>query len=403
MRRVARLLLASSVLAAASPVTASAAVDPAGAVQWALDAIRLDHTPAGTGAQGVTVAILDTGVALDHPALAGRVTPGPDFVDGGLVGGDPHGHGTHIAGLVAGIASGARIYAVRILDADNRGTSTDLARGIDAAVAAGVDVINISLNWPEPAGSGGAGPLVDAALRRATEARIAVVAAAGNNSLDSCEEPAQPDYTLCVGALDERLRLAPFSSHGRGLGVVAPGVRIVSTAPGGGSRRLSGTSQAAAVGSGVAALLAGQGLRGKEILDRLRASARDLGVRGEDATYGAGLVDAERALDGASEGRLLPPLRLTHIRRIRADTVRSRGLRVTCDAARAGTCTIKIRAEGITIATGRAWTDGAAPIPVIARVTRSGKRLLRDRPRLKATVSGGLPGAPGARSAVTLR
>ncbi len=388
--------------------------DPLRAAQWALDAIHLDGlargssraAPAGAGA---LVAIIDSGVEATHPDLAGRVVRGPDLVDGPGGPDDPHGHGTHMAGIVAatagngrggaGIAPASRILAIRVLDEHNVGSAAHVAAGIDAARAAGADVINLSLNWTSP--SEALAP-VTAAMQRAADAGIAVVVAAGNDAQARCEEPILPRRALCVGAVSSNLRLAPFSSHGTGLGIVAPGSNLLSTWRDGEYARASGTSQAAAVASGVAALLVGLGLRGQDVVDRLVRTARDIGPRGRDGTSGYGLLDATRAVTGAARGKLPPVLRVSAPRRARSGTVRRRGLRVRCDAARAGTCRARVRIGRTTVARGSRRTDGTAAVTIRLRATAAGRRLLR-RPRTrKATVVAAFRGAPGARRRVTL-
>ena len=289
MQRIIVIGAALAVLVLAGPTAApaDAAIDPLRSVQWALDAIHLgDLTrpaqPAAPAGDGVVVAVVDSGVEAAHPDLQGRVTRGPDFIDGDGAPDDANGHGTHIAGIIAaaadngiggaGVAPRAQILAIRVLDQNNSGGPAAVAAGIDAATTAGADVINLSLNWH--ARTAALAP-VTAAVRRAADAGIAVIVASGNAAQQRCEEPFLPDLTLCVGAVDGDLQIAPFSSHGDGLGIVAPGSELLSTWRGGEYVSVSGTSQAAAVASGVAALLVGIGLHGQDVIDRLaRSSAR---------------------------------------------------------------------------------------------------------------------------------
>ncbi|MDQ3675337.1 MAG: S8 family serine peptidase, partial [Actinomycetota bacterium] len=337
------------------PLTASAgaAEDPLRAVQWALDAIHLGDLlgpktqPAPAGA-GVVVAVVDSGVDGGHPDLAGRVIAGPDFIDGGAPD-DARGHGTHMSGIIAaasgngtggaGIAPAASLLAVRVLNGDNAGSAYTVSRGIDVATDRGADIINLSLNWTEPNEDLSR---VVAAMERAANAGIVVIVAAGNGARDHCEEPVLAPRALCVGALDEELRLAPFSSHGRGLGLVAPGSDVLSTWLHGDYARASGTSQAAAQASGVAALLVGLGLRGDQVIQRLTQTARDIGIAGYDGSTGFGMLDAARAVDGAPERRIPPLLRVSAARSAAQRSVRRRGVRVRCDAARPGVCRVRI-------------------------------------------------------------
>jgi subtilisin family serine protease len=416
---VRRVLIAGVVLLAAfggaGASTANAAIDPLRSVQWALDAIHLrdlvvrapQAVPAGEGA---LVAVVDSGVDSVHPDLAGRVVRGPDFVDGDGGPDDPNGHGTHIAGIVAaaagngiggaGVAPAARILAIRVLDANNGGSPANVAAGINAAIAARADVINLSLNWSAP--SAALTPVTEA-IRRAADAGIAVIVASGNDAQPQCEEPFVPQRTLCVGAVDGDLRLASFSSHGGGLGIVAPGEDLVSTWHDDDYISISGTSQAAAVTSGVAALLVGLGLHGQAVIDRLIQTARDIGTPGPDLATGHGLLDADRAVEGAAEGTLPPLMRITAARRATAGVVRARGLKVSCDAARPGTCRVRLRVGSVVVAKGSTRADGTGSVGVLARATAAGRRLLGERRSRNAVVEAALAGAPGARRTIKLR
>ncbi|HUR87188.1 MAG TPA: S8 family serine peptidase [Solirubrobacteraceae bacterium] len=385
-----------------------AAGDPMRGAQWALDAIHADSAPSGAAGAGALVAIIDSGVESAHPDLAGRVVPGPDFIDGGAPD-DPTGHGTHIAGIVAaaagngvgiaGIAPQARIFAVRVLGPDDNGSAANVAAGINAAVDAGADVINLSLNWAQ--GSQELAP-VTAAMQRAADAGRLLVVAAGNGGQGRCEEPVLPHRALCVGALSNNLKLAPFSSFGQNLSLVAPGDDITSTYRDGTYQSLSGTSQAAAVTSGVAAMLVGLGIRGEELMKRLISTARDIGAPGPDARSGAGMLDAERALDGATQNRMPAVLSVDSASRAAADTMSRRGLRVSCDAARAGVCKVKIRAGGSIIARGSATVDGTGAFDVLARPTAVGRRLLTSKRAMSGVVDASLSGVARVRRALAV-
>jgi len=396
-------------LAGPGAADALAAGDPLRESQWALDAIHLHATNASATGAGALVAVVDSGVSLAHPDLAGRVVAGPDLVDGDGVPDDVSGHGTHIAGIIAaaagngvggaGVAPAARILAVRALDGDNSGTPANVAAGIDAAVDAGAHVINLSLNWSQ---AGDALAAVTASMQRAAAAGVLLVVAAGNSAQGRCEEPVLPRQALCVGAVGGNLSLAPFSSYGHGLGLVAPGDDLVSTWHDGTYRALSGTSQAAAVASGVAALLVGLGLRGEHVMQRLQQSARDIGAPGPDARSGSGLLDAERALDGALEGRL-PPV-------VRPETPSSaplaqfrRGLRVGCNSASPGICRVTVLVGRSVVARGAAVVSGARIFAIVTRPTAAGWRLPARNRTVRAVVVVSLAGVAEVRRTVVLR
>lgn len=255
------------------------------AAQWAGNAIRLPAAQAVTRGAGVTVAVLDTGVDRAHPALAGRLLRGYDFVDMdddasevGVRGVDrAYGHGTHVAGLVALAAPDAKILPVRVLDKRGMGTIWGVAQGLlyaidpdgNPATHDGADVINLSLSTAQRS------RLLKDVLGAVTCAKgvattaddlpclvpgglgAVIVAAAGNSAATTPEYPAGEGVggTLAVGASTRTDALAPFSNRGSWVAVEAPGDRILSTVPGGGYGTWSGTSMAAPLTAGEAALV----------------------------------------------------------------------------------------------------------------------------------------------------
>jgi subtilisin family serine protease len=268
------------------------------AAQWAAQAIRLDEAHRMSTGVGVRVAVLDTGVDRQHPALAGKLLPGFDFVDFDAdpseVGGAANrsfGHGTHVAGLIALVAPDARIMPLRILDADGVGNAWVLAEAMLHAVDPdgnpftddGAHVINLSLSTLDKTdlfktvaklvsckkhSLGGkdaddndddddAVTLSDK-LRCSAFGGAVVVAAAGNRGSDKIHEyPAAEASSalLSVAASDLSGGLAVFSNYGAWIKLAAPGEAITSTVPGGGYATWSGTSMAAPLAAGAAALL----------------------------------------------------------------------------------------------------------------------------------------------------
>jgi membrane-anchored mycosin MYCP len=279
---------------------------------WALRRVLLPQLWHYATGRGVTVAVIDTGVDDTNPQLRGAVTAGPDFLTG--AGGtsltDPDGHGTMVAGIVAarpstatgfvGLAPDARILALRQNDAQGEGTADTLASAVDAAVAAGASVINISQDVssngtpsPVPPGS----PLA-LATARAIGRNIVVVAAAGNEGLPAPTYPASLPGVLGVGASDrDNERDADFSETGGSVLVAAPGVDMVSTVPGGGQCVDSGTSFAAPYVSAVAALLrqVHPDWTVAEIDARIEQTSQRT-VPGRDDSLGWGVVDPVAAL-----------------------------------------------------------------------------------------------------------
>ncbi|MDP9362460.1 MAG: S8 family serine peptidase, partial [Acidobacteriota bacterium] len=242
-------------------------------------AIFRPSTAAAAGA-GVVVAIIDTGIDYNHPALGGGIGPGRkviggyDFANNDADPMDDNGHGTHVAGilaadspLVTGIAPGVSILAYKILDGTGHGKQSDVIAAIEAALdpngdgnlADHADVANLSLGSP---GGSPDDPVAEAA-ENAVAAGMIVCAAAGNIGLfHFVSSPAVAPSAIAVGASDAADNLAEFSSRGPATrsgaikpDVLAPGVGILSLAIGGGTRVLSGTSMSTPYVSGLAAIL----------------------------------------------------------------------------------------------------------------------------------------------------
>ena len=245
-------------------------------------AILRSSAAAAAGA-GVVVAIIDTGIDYNHPALGGGIGPGRkviggyDFVNDDADPMDDNGHGTHVAGILAadgpvvnGVAPGVSILAYKILDAGGRGKQSDVIAGIEAALdpngdgslADHADVANLSLGSP---GGSPDDPVAEAA-ENAVAAGMIVCAAVGNGgTFHQVSSPAVAPSVIGVGASDAGGNLASFSSRGPATrtgaikpDIVAPGVNILSTAIGGGTRVLSGTSMSTPYVSGLAAILVAQ-------------------------------------------------------------------------------------------------------------------------------------------------
>ena len=282
-----------------------------------------------TGA-GILVAIVDTGIDLDHPEFAGRIAAGGACFGGsaacpGLAaqGDDNHGHGTHVAGIVAsaangvgntGVAPGASLLAVKVLDASGSGSYSAVGSGISYAASKGARVINMSLG-----GSSASSTLI-APLQQAAPTAV-IVAAAGNSG--NALAPGYPaayatqagivGSMIIVGSVGSNNVISSFSqTPGNGgcvasggkttcfkdVFLVAPGQSIYSTYVGGGYATMSGTSMATPYVSGVAARVLGAApyLTPTQVTSILFESATDLGATGTDAIYGRGLVNLTKAL-----------------------------------------------------------------------------------------------------------
>jgi type VII secretion-associated serine protease mycosin len=290
------------------PVHALGTNDPLRAQQWPLDQTSYEATWPTTRGGGVVVAVIDTGVRADHEDLAGAVLPGLDLVAPGDGRIDPHGHGTHVAGIiaaaanngrgVAGAAPDARILPIRVLDATGAGNASKVATGIVWAVQHGARVVNLSLGGTVP--SDGLLEAVD----YATANGVLVVAAGGNGGAGGAAVyPAAFAPALAVSAVDAFRARASFSTAGAYIDVAAPGVGIVSTygsAPDA-YASANGTSMATPYASAAAALVfaANPALTADQARTLVEQAAIDLGGPGRDPEFGFGLVDPRLAANRA--------------------------------------------------------------------------------------------------------
>ena len=321
MRRLLVLVLVASSLLVAS---AGAADDPGRPQQWALDRIG---AASGRGA-GVVVAVLDTGVDLAHVDLRDRVLPGVDLVDGDDVAQDENGHGTHVAGIVAatggngagivGVAPAASLLPVRVLDGDGTGTLDTVVAGVRWAVAHGADVINLSLSEDAQAVLG---PSLADALREAWEAGVVPVIAAGNQYVLGSGFADEPAMVVAATTRDDGKPSYSSSVGSARWGIAAPGGEqptlgqdqaVLSTYWVAGMTDQyaydAGTSMAAPHVAGAVAVLLGMGMSPQQAVDRLLATADDVGSPGRDDTFGAGRLDlaAAAASDGVDPGNDTP-------------------------------------------------------------------------------------------------
>ncbi len=259
------------------------------------------------GSTSLDIAILDTGIDLDHPDLDARIMAPRDIVNNDSVPQDENGHGTMVAGIaaaetnngigVSGAAWNARIMPVKVLDASG-GLDSDIASGIIWAVDHGAEVINMSLGGP------GESTLLEDAVAYATAHNVIVVAASGNEATTVPSYPAAIPDVVAVGATDLNGDLTDFSNYGPWIDVVAPGTDIVSTvltAGTGGDYAIGdGTSFSSPIVAGVALLIKAVNptWTPAQIAGRLTSSAADRGPDGIDDSYGFGLLDAYAAVGG---------------------------------------------------------------------------------------------------------
>jgi len=323
--------------------------DPLYPFQWHLDnpqygGIGYEEVRELSTGSGVVVAVIDTGIAYEDysdgvttyyraPDLAHTsFTSGYDFVSNDTHANDENGHGTHVAGTIAqstnnelgvsGIAPGATIMPVRVLDKNGSGTYADVAEGIRFAADNGAKVINLSLG-----GSVGASYLEEA-LAYAYGKGVTIVAASGNGNVGKVSYPAAYDaYVIAVGATRYNETRAPYSNYGTSLDIVAPGgdTSVDQNGDGYGDGVLqqtisgalnnfsyqyfNGTSMATPHVAGVAALVIAKGTATTpaDVRTALLSSADDLGTLGRDNTFGFGIVDAYGAVTWGTQAPIPTP------------------------------------------------------------------------------------------------
>jgi len=278
--------------------------DPYWNLQWGPQKIEADYAWNTTiGDPSVLVAVIDTGIDWDHPDLAANyVALGYDWVNNDTDPMDDHGHGTHVAGIIAavldnsiGIAGLAQvsIMAEKSIDQYGWGYEDDLANAIIHAVDQGADILSNS--W----GEYGESSLIYEAVKYAYNAGVLVVAAAGNEAWDVKLYPAAYDEVVAVTATDEFDNPAGFTNFGDWVELAAPGVNIFSTVWDNSYISKSGTSMSTPHVSGVAALIWSQFPNVSRDWVRLwlRYTADDLGDPGFDSYHGYGRINARKAVE----------------------------------------------------------------------------------------------------------
>ena len=269
--------------------------DPA---QYELARLHLPQAHTLAKGDNVLVAVIDSGIDIDHPELAGSIA---GVFDTAREPAAAHKHGTAIAGLVAahgklmGAAPGAKILAVHAFDPNSagaEGTTFNILKGIDWAAAHGARVINMSFAGPPD-------PAIHRSLEAAHKKGIVLVAAAGNAGAKSPPlYPAADPNVIAVSATDADDKLFEQSNRGAYIALAAPGAQILVAAPDNSYEVSSGTSYSAAEVSGIVALMLQRkpDLTPDKVRNILQATAKDLGPKGPDVMFGAGLADAYGAV-----------------------------------------------------------------------------------------------------------
>ncbi|OIO06449.1 MAG: hypothetical protein AUJ52_12235 [Elusimicrobia bacterium CG1_02_63_36] len=265
-------------------------------IPWGVDRIGASKIWDRATGKGVKVAVIDTGIDMEHPDLAANVKGGFNAVKPGESPQDDQGHGTHVAGTIAavpngmgviGVAPEASLYAVKVLDAEGGGTYATIIAGIEWAAENGMNVANMSLGGPSA-------PPLEKAVQKAYDKGLIIVAASGNSGPDAeVSAPASYATTIAVTASTPEDGLAEFSSTGKEVDVIAPGHKVLSTWPGSKLAELSGTSMASPHVAGLAALAYQLGATSPEQVRKvLKKGAKSLDLKPEQ--QGAGMPQADR-------------------------------------------------------------------------------------------------------------
>jgi len=353
---------------------------------WGVDRIDAEVVHSQNKGQGVRVAILDTGIDLDHPDL--RVVGDTSFVYETVNGDDDNGHGTRVAGIVAaldndigviGVAPEAELYAVKVLNSRGSGRCSDILSGIEWAIDHDMQVVNMSfatsLNLPQA---------IRTALEKAYQAGIVLVAGAGNTGTDSGEgnnicAPARYAPVIAVGATDELDNRCSFSSTGDTLELTAPGVNIYSTTSGGGYANVTGTSASSPHVTGAAALLIASGVTSNaEVRQIFQGTAVDLGPSEWDSCYGYGLVNAAQAVN--AEGNNKPQDKMPPTTTIKLSGLQGNGGWYRSDVKVELTAVDHLGGSGVTetqysLDSGKTWQSYQEPFTI----TREGINVIQAR------------------------
>jgi subtilisin len=228
-------------------------------IPWGIQAVEADRFK--TRNCNCKIAIIDTGIS-DHDELNYSVVAKATFINGKeyynqAIDDDIENHGTHVAGIIAakndsdgivGLVDAPKLYIAKVLDKYGNGYISDITKAVQWAINQKVDIINLSLGSPEFS------PILEIVLKDAYNKGIIIVAAAGNDGMQ-VNYPARSPYTIAVGAADQNRYMPNWSSFGKELDILAPGVDIISTVSNNRFKKLSGTSMAAPHVTGIIANL----------------------------------------------------------------------------------------------------------------------------------------------------
>jgi subtilisin family serine protease len=265
-------------------------------IGWGIQKLNIvDLHQKGFTGKGVKIGIIDSGCDLSHPDL--KIQSFKNFTESNSAE-DTSGHGTHVAGIIAaqgnnygvlGVAPDAEIHVYKALDGSS-GTIKGVIDALKSAIDDGMDIINMSLGTPSEVSG------LEKLCKKAQSKGISVVVASGNSGMQENFYPASYDSCLAVGAIDENMKVAYFTTYGQQLDIVAPGAEILSTYLKGSYAILSGTSMAAPFVSGCLALMKQSGidLNYKNITE----STIDIEKPNLDVKSGYGIMNPSKSITG---------------------------------------------------------------------------------------------------------
>lgn len=266
-------------------------------IDWGVETINAPKVWEYTKGEGVKVVVIDTGIDMEHIDFTGRIKGTVNAFDKTttLIT-DNVGHGTHVAGLIAGdktgVAPKAELYVSNVLDPSGKGTVTSVLDGITYAINIKADVLCMSLGTPRELPQ-----IMTTRLKKAYNEGTTIVCATGNNGKQAVSYPAYYDYVIGVGGIDKDLNRANFSSFGFETDVVAPAVDILSTFKDGQYAYMTGTSMASPLVTGGIALIKsyyrnqGIELHPRDIMDMLKKLNDE-----KDRYIGYGIFDVAKIL-----------------------------------------------------------------------------------------------------------
>ncbi len=278
--------------------------DTAFSYQYYLKQIKSTTAWATTVGKEISVAILDTGVDINHPDLAGKVPYNVQLDPSDQI--DLIGHGTQVAGIIAantnnykgiaGIAWNAKIIPIGVTHEDGEASTSTVISALEKAYETGAKIVQISL------GTNKYSKFLEDAIKAAQNRGLLIVSTAGNSGINELRYPAAFDGVIGVGAVDRRNKIESYSTIGNHVTLVAPGSSIFTTSPDSNYIAVSGTSFAAPQVTGAAALVwsIAPHLSPAEVREILIQSADELGEEGKDIVYGYGLLNIEAAVKTAA-------------------------------------------------------------------------------------------------------